>query len=169
MASLLSMLTEEESKRLLLIISEKDRDLAKSLEEEVRKYLLKVNVDKVETDVYQALTKLEIEDIYNRCGPRRYKYVEPVEAAYEVIEETLEPFAAQMQRFKALNMLEEFKLFGIGLLKGIQTFTNDSSTEFIEYAPDDALEWFHGLMMEYERKSKSQEEIKIINELLELF
>jgi hypothetical protein len=131
-------------------------------------YLLKVNVEKVTADVYQALTKLEIEDIYSRSGPRRFKYVEPVEAAYEVIEETLAPFAAQMQRFKELHMLEEFKLFGMGLLKGIQKFTDESDTEFMEYAPDDAHEWFHGLMMEYRQKSKSQEEIQIIKELLEM-
>lgn len=170
MVTLLSMLSEEESKRLLLIIAEKDPLLAENLEEVVRNYLLKVNVEKVTADVYQALTKLEIEDIYNRrSGSHRFKYMEPAETAYELVEETLEPFATQMQRFKKLHMLEDFKLFGKGLLKGIQKFTDESKTEFIEYAPDDAFEWFYGLIMEFKKKSKSKEEIRIINELLETF
>lgn len=107
--NLLLRLTPDEAKQFLLKISEEDLQLGKQLEEKVHKYLLKVNVDELALAVYQALNKLTLEDIYTRAGSRRFKYVEPAEAAYQVVEETHTPFAVQMDRFLELQMLSEFK------------------------------------------------------------
>ncbi|MGG5252517.1 hypothetical protein ACQYAD_03180 [Neobacillus sp. SM06] len=168
MNSLLTMLTEKESRQLLHIIAEEDLSLAKKLEEKVQKHLLKINVDSLAAEVYQALDKLTLDDIYERPGSRRFKYVEPAEAAYEVIEETLKPFATQMDRFKGLHMLTEFKLFGLGFLKGVQTFLNESNSEIIEHISDDVYEWLYGLLMAYKKKSKATNEQIIIEELLQM-
>ncbi|TNJ67246.1 hypothetical protein FE784_06810 [Paenibacillus hemerocallicola] len=102
-------------------------------------------------------------------GSTRFRYKEPVEAAYELVEEVLKPFAAQLNKYRKLGMLVQTKKVGLGLAKGIIKFSRESETEFREFAPDDALEWLGGLVMEWETECTDEIEKQCIRDIKKLF
>ncbi|WP_027415001.1 hypothetical protein [Aneurinibacillus terranovensis] len=130
-----------------------------------------MNEDNVADDVYRALISIGVEGLWNRpSGSKCFCYVELVEATYEMVEEALEPFAEQLWKYRKLAMFSEMKKAGPGLAKGILKFTSEGQTEFKEWAPDDALEWLGGLLMEWEKECKDVSEkecIREINQFLE--
>lgn len=118
--------------------------------------------------MYYALNGLDLDDIIYRPGSKRFKYVEPVEAAYEVVEETMEPFALQLQRLKDLEMLPEFQQFATGIWNDIQTFLEESDSEILDYINEDAPEWYHELLQNYAETVNSTQEKQVIEHLLSL-
>jgi hypothetical protein len=52
-----------------------------------------IDEESISEAVYQALIGVDMEAIYTRPPEsKRFRYMEPVEAVYEVVEETLAPF-----------------------------------------------------------------------------
>jgi hypothetical protein len=170
MSTFLEQLSPEEAKSILRILSAEDPNIANRIHKLAKKRLSKVDEKEVENEVYRKLLSLQVEDIVSRSGSKRFGYVEPVEAAYEVVEEALEPFANQLMKYRKLAMFPEMSKVGMGLAKGIIKFTKAGKTEFKEWAPDDAIEWLHGLLIEWEKDCKDSHEkdfIYRINQLLE--
>lgn len=52
-----------------------------------------VDAEEIATTVYAELDRLEVEEVWDRTGrPYRYGYLDPGEAAYQMMEEALDPF-----------------------------------------------------------------------------
>ena len=53
--------------------------------------LASVDVDIVSDLIVEAILDLDTEDLATRAGPRRHGYVEPTDAAWQLLEEVIEP------------------------------------------------------------------------------
>jgi hypothetical protein len=57
-----------------------------------------VDADATAEDVEQAVLDLDIDDLGTRAGRKSWGYVEPTEAAWELLDEAIEPFLDEMKR-----------------------------------------------------------------------
>ncbi len=48
--------------------------------------------------IAETILELGIEDLANRAGPRRHGYVEPTDAAWQLLEEAIEPWIEDLRR-----------------------------------------------------------------------
>lgn len=171
MSKFLEQLSPEEAKTVLRLLSKENREWAQRIEELAEAQIRVADEDKVASDVYRALIDIDIDDLWDRpSGSERFRYAEPAVAAYEMVEEALEPFAEQLKRYRNLAMFADAKKMGRGLAKGILKFSSEGQTEFKEYAPYDASEWLDGLLTDWQnecRNANEKECICAITELLE--
>jgi hypothetical protein len=164
----LKQLSPEEAKTVLLLLAKESRELASQIGKMAKAIISDVDDDEVADEVYWELTNIDVEALWNRSGSSRFGYVEPVEAAYEMVEEVLEPFAEQLKKYRKLDMFTEVNKMGLGLAKGILKFTKEGQTEFKEWAQDDPLDWLDGLLMEWEKECKDVSEKECIREIHQL-
>jgi hypothetical protein len=69
------------------------------------------------------------------CRPKNRR-LSPEDMSVEIFEEALEPFVQEMERLFNLQMLQEAKLYCMGILKGIYQYEEDSESEFKDWASD---------------------------------
>lgn len=158
-----NILKEISGREALLILGELVRDdelLKKRIESLAQKYLEQVELKEVVDAVYSALDSLDVEDLWDSSGSTRYGYIEPVERAYEMVEEALEPFIKEMKRFQRLSMFEQAKVQCLGILSGIYSYHMEADSEFKEWAPDVLEEQFLFIFGEWKKEQQSWRDIK---------
>jgi hypothetical protein len=95
----------------------------------------------VADDVESALKWLDIDELNTRAGYRPgFGYVDPAEAADEILDEALRPFLDDLQRRAGLSMGSAATEVAAGILLGLYNCREGSSETLLEYAPDHAAE-----------------------------
>ncbi len=79
----------------------------------------------------------DLDDLGARSGRKRWGYVEPTEAAWEILEEALEPFAEQMKRHIELGL--EAAAVGVcqGIVLGLYSCRDKASDRVLGWAGGD--------------------------------
>ena len=97
--------------------------------------------DAVALDVESALCGLDIEDLNGRAGYHRgVGYVDPSEAADEILDEALQPFLDDLQRRARLGLRPAVVELAVGILRGLYRCREGASESLLEYSPDFAVE-----------------------------
>ena len=92
-------------------------------------------------DVESALKWLDINNLNTRAGHRPgFGYVDPAEAADEILDEALQPFLDDLRRRARLGMRSAATEVAAGMLLGLYNCREGSSETLLEYAPDYAAE-----------------------------
>lgn len=73
-------------------------ELAAEAEELSRAVVTRVDAEAGAAEVEDAVLAFELDELNASAGRQRWGYVEPTEAASEVLEEALEPFLDEMRR-----------------------------------------------------------------------
>jgi hypothetical protein len=95
----------------------------------------------VADDVESALRWLDIDELNTRAGHRPgFGYVDPAEAADEILDEALQPFLDDLQRRADLGMGPAATEVAAGILLGLYNCREGPSETLLEYAPDYAAE-----------------------------
>jgi hypothetical protein len=94
------------------------------------------DVQAIAEEVRRELAQLEIEEAWDRAGPKRHGYVDPGEAADEMMDQVLEPYLGEMRRYQRLGMGQEAAYLCMGLIAGLYRFDHESQTEFKALATD---------------------------------
>jgi hypothetical protein len=94
----LARLNPEEGDDVLRSLIERHPQLIAEAEEIAQATMSDVDADTVAEDVQQAVLDLDIDDFDTRAGRHSWGYVEPTEAAWELLEEAIDPFLADMKR-----------------------------------------------------------------------
>ena len=88
-------------------------------------------------EVESALRSLDIDQLNGRAGYRRgVGYVEPGEAADELLDEALLPFLDDMNRRGTLGMTTAAAECAVGILDGLYRCRDGGSESLLEYTPD---------------------------------
>lgn len=61
-----------------------------------------------------TLNQIDVEELWDRSGPKRDGYIDPCEMAREMLEEAMESFIDQLEEYCSLGMIEEAKFYSIG-------------------------------------------------------
>ena len=133
---IIDQLAVSEARSILKALAASDEGLAGRIAEMAMSSLNQVDVEEIAAVLYNELDALEVEEVWDRAGRTRYGYVEPGEAADQMIEEVLEPFLEELGKYQKLSMGAEANRVCMGLLLGLYTFDSESTTEFKNWAGD---------------------------------
>ena len=92
---------------ILSRLAKEDSKIAKRIEQIAIEYLSDVDSEEIASQVYFDLDRIEVEELWNRSGRTRNGYVEPIEMAFQMFEEALEPFLDEMKKYQNLSMFAE--------------------------------------------------------------
>jgi hypothetical protein len=91
----------------------------------------------IAADVEGSLKFLALDELNTRAGYRPgFGYIDPSEAADEILDEALQPFLDDVQRRAGLGMGPAATEVAAGILLGLYNCRNASSETLLEYAPD---------------------------------
>lgn len=79
-----------------------------------------VSVDDVAASVEDALRALDQDDLAARAGPTRYGYTEPTQAAWELLEEALEPWLEDIVRRARLGLSDAAITIAVGPITALR-------------------------------------------------
>lgn len=121
---------------ILKALAREDDQLAARIAEKATLYLSNVDPEEVAVILCDELDKLEVGEVWDRAGPKRHGYVNPGEAADEMVEEVVEPFLQELRKYQKLGMRAQANQMCMGLLLGLYRFERESKSEFKDWAGD---------------------------------
>jgi hypothetical protein len=132
----LATLTPDESAGVLRALLERHPGLAAEAEELAAATVTDVDVQAVADDVEQAVLGLDIDQLGARAGRTRWGYVEPTDAACELLGEAIEPFLAEMTRHIELGFEAAAIAQCAGIVLGLHRCRGKNSDEILGWAED---------------------------------
>ena len=126
----------EHANEILERLANEDANISKRIQELALEYLTRVDPDDIAEYVFCDLNILDVEDVWENSGSTRYGYVDPYELAFEMFEEALEPYIDDLRKCRKIPMDDEAKRHCMGILKGIDQFEREATTEFKDWAVD---------------------------------
>ena len=148
----LERLKPEEAAGVLRHLLELHPDLATEAEEMARSLLHQVDYEDVAAEIEDEIRALDYEELNARAGRHEWGYVEPTQAAWEILEETVEPFREDMKRHLELGLDAEALEICKGLVLGCYRLSERAGGDVLGWATDfpgeaagNALEvWYTG-------------------------
>jgi hypothetical protein len=134
-------------------------DLSSEADEIARSLLRQLEYEDVAAEIEDEIRALDYEDLNARAGSHEWGYVEPSEAAWEILEETVEPVLDDMKRHIELGLEAEALEICKGMVLGLYRLSEREGGDVLGWAPDfpaeaagNALEVWHAAA--YESKSR---------------
>lgn len=143
---LLDSISGDDAIAILRRLAGRSPELALAVEAVADEALAAVDVDQIAAEVLVELECLSIEDVWDRSGPGRDGYADPLDVAAEMVDEVLQPYLDRVERCRSLELRPEADLVCRGLLRGIYDFGVEATTEFKEHAPDIASDSFDAVL-----------------------
>lgn len=114
-------------------------ELAVEAERLSAELLASVSVDAVVSDVVAALTGIELESLGSLSGRVRGRgYVHEVDAAWELIEQAIEPFRTDVERRSSLGSSDAASELVVGIVAGLYRVSEPEMGSVLAYAGEDA-------------------------------
>ena len=146
-----------EALKILRRIAEKDPKISEQIERVAAQILKEIDIEGICEEVYFVLDQIQVEELWDRAGPKRDGYTSPAEMAVEMMAEVLEPYNEGVVRYLKLGMNQEAKLYCMGVLKGIYQFDQESKSEFKGWAVDYAGECFEYLLKKWQHETNNKD------------
>ena len=134
--SVLEKLDAAESASVLKALVDHHPELRSEAEALAREVLGEVSLFSVADDVEDAVLQFDYDDLNSRAGRHSSGYVEPTEAAWELLEEAVEPFVSQMKRYLELGLEEQSREVCQGILLGLYRVRDGGSNDILGWAED---------------------------------
>lgn len=139
-SALLGSLTAVERNEVLTALLSAHPELQSEAERLAGTLLLAVLLEQVASEVESALTGIPLDALAARAGRVPGQgYVHEFDAAWELLEETLEPFRADLRRRAALDVNEAATDMAVGIVAGLHRVREPELGTVLAYAGDDAL------------------------------
>jgi len=150
-------ISPDEALEILKQITRTDKSLKKQIVKLAEELFRDVDVDKICEDVFYTLDGIDVHELWDRSGSKTDSYSSPEEMAVEMFEEALEQFLQEMHRLSDLKMLQEAKLYCMGIIKGIYEYEKDSRSEFKDWATDIPAESFGYILGQWTKKGNTKD------------
>lgn len=111
-------------------------ELLPEAEEISRSTLGDVSFESIASEVEDSIRQLDLDDLNGRAGRHSWGYTEPTEAAWELLEEAVEPFVEDMKRHLGLGLDAEAFEICKGIVLGLYQCRDASGDEFLGWASD---------------------------------
>ena len=134
--SVLERLKAHESAVVLKILLERHQTLREEAEQIATELVSSPSVDEVAENVLAALTLIGIDSVNARAGRTSWGYVDPTEAAWELLEEALEDVISNMKRRMELDLVDAAVVMCRGIVVGLRRAGEFESDGALGWAPD---------------------------------
>lgn len=132
----LSTLTDNQAHLVLIHLIRSHPSLTEEATFIARDLVSGIDEGEITDEVCNALSDLDVHQLWEEPGGRHDGYVDPCEHAYEMIEEIIEPYCEEMERYLDRNMTEEAVAYCRGIIRGICVYMKDEAGEFADWAVD---------------------------------
>ena len=132
----LSTLTDDQAQRVLNHLLKENPKLIPVAAALAREFLSGIDEDIISDRVCDALSVLDVEDLWQESGKTRYGYVDPYEHSYEMMEGMIEPFLDEMERYQDREMVDDAFECCRGIIKGICVYMSEEAGDFADWAAD---------------------------------
>ncbi len=132
----LDQLTADEAATVLRLLLENRPDLKKDVEALAKSVIGDVSVEDVADAVEDEVRSLDLEDLNSRAGSHAHGYVEPSEAAWELVEEAVAPFLDDIKRRAESGQFDAALATCAGVVLGLYRRRDNDREEFLGWAPD---------------------------------
>jgi hypothetical protein len=132
----LERLKPDEAALVLRRLLEVHPDLRSEAEEMARSLLQEVKHEEIAAEIEDEIRALDYDDLNARAGRHEWGYVEPAEAAEEILQETVEPFLEDMKRHLELGLEAEALEICKGVVLGCYHLSERQGGDVLGWAPD---------------------------------
>jgi hypothetical protein len=134
--AVLQRLKPHETAAVLSRLLEARPELASEAEEIARSLLRQSQYEDIATELENEVRALDYDVLNARAGGHEGGYVEPTEAAWEILEETVEPFLDDLKRHLELGLKTEALEICQGLVLGCYRLSEREGGDVLGWAPD---------------------------------
>lgn len=135
-AHVLDNLKPDEAATVLRVFLEKHPDLRKEVEALVKSIIGDVSIEDVADEVEDAVRSLDLDDLSSRAGRHRDGYVEPSQAAVDLVEEAVMPFIEDIKRRAEAGQQAAALNTCVGVVLGLYRLRNRDGDPFLGWAAD---------------------------------
>ena len=136
-SDVLSCLSSDEAKRVLAMLLDEQPDLAPVAQRIATSVIGGISVDDVAADVGAALSLLDSSDLNRRTDLPAGRYSHPVDAAWELVEETIQPWLDEMIRNRRVGLVEAAETICRGVALALfRVDPDDHRNEVLAWVPD---------------------------------
>jgi hypothetical protein len=164
---IIDQLSPEDALVVLKALARDDERLAARIAEITTTHLGTVDPEEVAFGLYEELEFLEVEEVWDRAGPTRHGYVDPGEAADEMVDEVIKPYLEQLKKLQALGMSAQANRMCLGLLLGLHKFEHESTSKFKDWAPDTPSGFAWAVVDAWKDGSPSRADIATVKAFIE--
>lgn len=132
----LERLSSAEAASVLNCLLQRHPKLRSEAETIAADVLSDVSLLTVADDVESAVLQFDYDDLNARAGSHSWGYVEPSEAAWEMLEEVVEPFVDDMKRYLDLGLEEQARELCQGILLGLYRVRDGCENDVLNWSPD---------------------------------
>jgi hypothetical protein len=155
---IIEQLTPSDASAILHALAASDAALAGRIAEMALARFEQIDVEEVAAALYDELEALEVEEVWERAGRKCHGYVETGDAAYQMIEEVLAPFLADLARYQKLGLRAEANGLCEGLLLGFYRFERESTSKFKDWASDAPLSFAETVLADWRAGSPTTDD-----------
>ncbi|MFH0909194.1 MAG: hypothetical protein V1929_10560 [bacterium] len=134
--AVLARLTEGESASVLCTLLQRHESLLSEANKLATEILNAPTREDIASEVSEAVTSLDIQDLNGRAGATRWGYTGPTEAAWQLLEESVEDFRADLKRLGELGLMDAAVTMCRGIVSGLYTARNTNSDGPLGWVPD---------------------------------
>jgi hypothetical protein len=132
----LSRLQGGEAADVLRALLKRHPELAAEAERLAKSVVTDLDVEAVADDVEQAVLDLDLDDLNERAGRKRWGYVEPTEAAWELLEAAVAPYLDEMRRRIELGLEAAAVAACQGIVSGLYRCQGQTTDKVLGWAED---------------------------------
>lgn len=133
---ILERLSGVEAASILNRLLDRHPELRSEAETLAAEALSDISLWAVAEEVEWAVLQFDYDDLNGRAGRHSWGYVEPAEAAWELLEEAVQPFIDDMRRLLELGLEEQARELCQGILLGLYRVRDNSDNDILNWAPD---------------------------------
>lgn len=135
-SDVLARLTPPEFGAVLRILLERHKDLRAETERIATELMAVPSLNDIAENVFEAVTSLDLDDLNSRAGKTQWGYVEPSEAAWELLEESVADTISDMKRRMELGLTDAATTICCGIVKGLNKAEDVHSDGVLDWATD---------------------------------
>jgi hypothetical protein len=166
MDDVISKLTAEQALKIVERLGRKGGDIQEAVRTEAMNVLTEINLDETAEEVLLILDSIDVQDCWDRSGSSHDGYTSPDEVAAEIIEQELQPFSDQVERYHELGMPEQEAAYCMGVILGIYRYERESKSEFREWSADIPVECGGFLLDKWRKRNQDKSSIHAMHEFI---
>ncbi len=132
----LDRLRGDEAAALLRVLLERHPNLATEVEDLAASVIGDVSIEDIADAVENDVRALDLEDLNSRAGSHAYGYVEPTQAAWDLVEEAVMPFVEDIKRGVEAGQHVAALNTCVGIVLGLYRLRHSQGDDFLGWATD---------------------------------
>jgi hypothetical protein len=166
MDDVISKLTAEQALKVIERLGRKGGKMREAVITEAMNVLTEIDLVETADEVFVVLDSIDVQNCWDRSGGTRDGYTSPDEAAAEIIEEELQPFFDQVERYHELDMPEQEATYCMGVVFGIYRYERESKSEFRDWSVDIPAECAGLLLDKWRERNRDKASINVMHQFV---